>query len=305
MILIGLNKPEYNLTNQDIAKSQPNYIKFQTTRLPSNPLNPVYKISEVEHRPATPPKFLRDQITNDDIDGAHPKQAKYYQTRDILQVNDIDGAKAKKVYVRQTEYDSFAYADITKTKFTTTRSVNPLKPNYTMRDDTGALITIGDIAGSSPKKQPERKVGTFFDGLQTGDIAGAKSSSKGRGAFHSIERKHFRDTNNIQDIPGAKVNTLKKGVSTQRFTNPLNPQYVMPGATEAGQSEPFGPGDGSSMNNKYIQIKKALEAKEEAAKQKTLKETVKNEVAFKLDMAKFYGVNPAATKDIPLDHFIG
>lgn len=141
--------------------------------------------------------------------------------------------------------------------------------------------------------------------MKTGDIAGATSSTKGRGAFHSVERKHFRDTNNIHDIPGAKVGTLKKGVSTQRLTNPLNPTYVLPGASEAGINQPFGPGDGSSMNNKYIQIKKALEAKEEAAKQKTLKETVKNEAEFKKDMAKFYGVNPGATKDVPLDHFIG
>jgi len=100
--LIGLNKPEYNLTNADIEKSKPNYIKFSTTRLASNPLNPVYKLSEVEYRPPTPPKFIRDQISNQDIDGAHPKKAKYYETRNLMDVKDIDGAKAKQIYVRTT-----------------------------------------------------------------------------------------------------------------------------------------------------------------------------------------------------------
>jgi hypothetical protein len=52
-----------------------------------------------------------------------------------MDVKDIDGAKAKKVYVRHTAYDSFNYADITKTKFESTRSVNPLLPTYSVRDD--------------------------------------------------------------------------------------------------------------------------------------------------------------------------
>jgi hypothetical protein len=36
-----------------------------------------------------------------------------------------------------------------------------------------------------------------------------------------------------------------------------------------------------------------------------LKEVVKEENGFKKDMAKFYGVNPGATKDVQLDHFVG
>ena len=88
-MLLELNKPEYNLTNDDIAKTKPNFTKFSTTRAPSNPLNPVYKLPKVEYRPPTPPKFIRDQITNDDIDGAKPKKIKYYEMRDIMDINDI------------------------------------------------------------------------------------------------------------------------------------------------------------------------------------------------------------------------
>lgn len=32
---------------------------------------------------------------------------------------------------------------------------------------------------------------------------------------------------------------------------------------------------------------------------------MKNESEFKKDMAKFYGVNPGATKEVDLNHFIG
>jgi len=79
-----------------------------------------------------------------------------------MKVNDIDGTKAKKIYVRQTSYDSFAYNDITKTKFVSQRSVNPLSPTYRVRDDQGSIIEIGGIPGSSPKKLIERKNGQFF-----------------------------------------------------------------------------------------------------------------------------------------------
>jgi len=65
LILSDLNKPEYNLQNSDIEKSKPNFIKFSTTRPPNNPLNPVYKLPEVEIMPPTPPKFIRDQLSNE------------------------------------------------------------------------------------------------------------------------------------------------------------------------------------------------------------------------------------------------
>jgi hypothetical protein len=48
-----------------------------------------------------------------------------------------------------------------------------------------------------------------------------------------------------------------------------------------------------------------LKAKAEAEKTKTLKEVVKNPTDFKKDMAKFYGVNPGATKEIDLELYLG
>lgn len=58
---IGLNKPEYNLTNNDIDRSKPQFQKFQTNRV-VNPLNPNYSLPKTEQVPVDPPKFLRDGI---------------------------------------------------------------------------------------------------------------------------------------------------------------------------------------------------------------------------------------------------
>jgi hypothetical protein len=69
-------------------------------------------------------------------------------------ISDIQGTHPKKVYVRGTQYDSFNYFDITKTKFTSSRSVNPLMPCYTVKDEHNNFIEIGDIPGNSPKKLP-------------------------------------------------------------------------------------------------------------------------------------------------------
>ena len=89
---IGLNKPEYNLSNGDIEGSQPNCVKFRSSRGMNDPLNPKYNLPQVEMRPITPPKFIRDNISHDDIDGSRPKKTTYYETRDIMKTQDIDGS---------------------------------------------------------------------------------------------------------------------------------------------------------------------------------------------------------------------
>jgi hypothetical protein len=73
-----------------------------------------------------------------------------------MKVKDIDGTFPKKVYVRNTMYDSFNYIDITKTKFTSSRSVNPLAPIYSVKNEHNQVVEIGEISGSSPKKLPFR-----------------------------------------------------------------------------------------------------------------------------------------------------
>lgn len=91
-----MNKPEYNLTNSDIGGAQPNCVKFTTNRKGHNPLNPTYKVSEVEKRPYTPPRYMRDGMDIEDIEGARPKQVKQdkIKTREVNKIDDIEGTKA-------------------------------------------------------------------------------------------------------------------------------------------------------------------------------------------------------------------
>ncbi len=170
-------------------------------------------------------------------------------------VSDIDGAKSKGSYLRKTKFDAFNYDDVTKCMFKTTRQTNPLQPTYKTRDDNGKLIEIGEIAGNLPKKLPFRKI--IHDGiLNTRDITGAAPGSKLLGAFHSVTRKDFIDPNDIRDIEGARPDTIQRGVKTVRVTDPLNPTYKLPGATEIPNSD-NNPYSGSSMDPRFMAAKKA------------------------------------------------
>ncbi len=116
---------------------------------------------------------------------------------------------------------------------------------------------------------------TPFDGnLNTRDISGAIPGSKRLGAFHSLSRKDFIDPNDIRDIEGAKPDTIQRGVKTVRVTDPLNPKYQLPGATEIQNHENNAFGEGSSMAPKAFAEKKKLEAKKEALQPKSIKDVV-------------------------------
>ena len=135
--------------------------------------------------------------------------------------------------------------------------MNPLNPSYKVRDDNDKVVTIGHIEKSSPNKLPERKIGNFIDGcLKVDDIHGTKAGSKRLGVFHSKTRKDFIDPNDISDINGAKCNTIKRGITTNRVTNPQNPSYQIPGASEMGRpdNDPYG---GSSLDPRFVAARKA------------------------------------------------
>ena len=68
-----LNKPAYNMATTDIG-ANPQCVKFKSTRQANDPLNPTYNISTVEVRNPTPPRFTRDQMGIDDIDGTRSKR---------------------------------------------------------------------------------------------------------------------------------------------------------------------------------------------------------------------------------------
>jgi len=75
MLHFELNKPEFNLTNDDIKGSHPCVNQFKSTRTdkPSNPLNPEYKLQSFDYVKPEPNKFVRDSMVIDDIAGTRSK----------------------------------------------------------------------------------------------------------------------------------------------------------------------------------------------------------------------------------------
>lgn len=55
-----MNRKEYNLSSKDIEGAYPKKTEFTSTRVGTNPLNPIYKLPYYETRPITPPRFIRD-----------------------------------------------------------------------------------------------------------------------------------------------------------------------------------------------------------------------------------------------------
>ena len=54
-------------------------------------------MSQVEKRPITPPRYLKDPLEINDIEGSRPKKHKVieFETRDTMKIDDIEGTKAK------------------------------------------------------------------------------------------------------------------------------------------------------------------------------------------------------------------
>lgn len=62
---------------------------------------------------------------------------------------------------------------------------------------------------------------------------GATADSKRLGVFADYhKRREVRELNRTDDIEGAQAGSLKRGTQSKRVTNPLDPSYQIPGATE-------------------------------------------------------------------------
>ena len=69
--------------------------KFKTKRIACNPLVPEYKLQTYNHVAPPVPKFIRDHLKIDDIEGAKPKEKRELAQRDFYSVQDIAGARPK------------------------------------------------------------------------------------------------------------------------------------------------------------------------------------------------------------------
>lgn len=224
---IKLNKPEYNLSNSDIEYSQPHCVKCKITRH-TNPLEPKYNLPKSPEYPPYEPRFVRDNIKVDDIEGAKPRKIVSQNVlRESLKNNDVKDSWPRKPYIRKTKYEFMDYRDVTHTEFKTRRSTNPLEPNYRMKFLDGSKVSFGPIEGNKPLVGSQYMYKVPFN-LKVDDITGTNPGSKNK-------YKKYMGTNScydISDIVGTKSGTLLKGISTKRHTNPLRPKYKYLGEEE-------------------------------------------------------------------------
>lgn len=233
LLHIKLNKPEYNLSKEGIEGSSPKCWTFKTTRTNFNPLEPKYNLPKVEEIPQEIPKFIRDNINIIDIDGARPRKYYKYDTR---RDEFIPGSKPTKPYTRSTKYDNINYSDVTHDVFKTSRCVNPLDPVYEVKYRNGETYVHGNIEKSKPATVYPYVYNDPFN-LKVDDIDGTCSGSKNRiNKFTALNQNL-----NIKDISGAAVGSLKKGIVSNRHTNPIMPNYVLPGSSLYGNdNNPYG-----------------------------------------------------------------
>jgi len=203
--------------------------RFFDTKRNVDPLQPEYKLPSYKVEPLAPPKFVKDAMNIDDIEGTRTKQKKFTIQRDTMNVDDIEGArsgwKPRHIQARvdaQPRDVLFTTENLKNKKFQdiTTRRTDPNSPQYNIYG-----MEIADDAKSKPKKLRGYLEGNFL--LRTDDVDGARCGQHGA---HSLslpmeKRREFRQTNFLGDIEGAKADTIKHSIQTKRVTNPLQPMY--------------------------------------------------------------------------------
>ena len=265
-----LDKPQYSLSTKDIDKAFPSKVGFQTKRIGTNPLNPVYKLPDYEIRPFTPPKFIRDHTNISDIEGTKPEIYYKWKTRDGINVHDIQGAKPRPEK-NITKADLMDPRDINRGEsHTYTRLTNPLMPEYLCRDETGAVVSIGHVQGSLPKKMVNTASIPHNRHLDNRDIEGSTPGTVGLGTVGKRERNYVKKIVDSADIEGAQSGSLKKGITTVRITNPLEPKYIW-------KTEDTPPPEPANFNDKT-------------------KEMEKMDPKYSKSLARFWGVTPAQSE---------
>jgi len=201
-----------------------------------NPLEPQYQLPTAQERPATPPRFVRDAMGVSDIDGARPPPPASERVTAArttpLDVSDIDGACPSTV----AERDKPAPRDILSSKtvdapavqrhFRSSRVTDPQRPRHVMH---GRVIEDDDPGG-----RPRRHVGTAppreAASLTTRDIEGAtpgwRPPHSGAAAIPSARRRQFRDVTSVADVAGAQASTMRRGLVTERVTDPNDRIYA-------------------------------------------------------------------------------
>ena len=219
---IILDKPDFILDISDIERAHPKKL-FWNSQRHVNPLNPVYKLpSYIKAESATPLKFIRNQIDISDIEKSKPKKLYPLKMRPFKTYDEIKGVHPKKAYVRKKLHDSLNYSDL-NIKIKKFRNTNPLEPEYEKPYDgyikgTKPFLPFYNFNLDNPKNT-----------LNVRDIFGTTPGSKNHYANFRYDNKERFDT---KDIEGASADSKRRGIITNRCTNPLKPDYKYIGNNE-------------------------------------------------------------------------
>lgn len=243
-----------------------------------DPLEPKYTFPKSEPIEYPIPKFIRDNIQVDDIDGTQPKKimSRWFQ-RESMKKDDILKSWPRKQYIRKTFYDYINYRDVTHCDFHTGRMTNPLEPVYHLGYPNGEKMSVGAIDGNKPVVFSKYIIPDPMN-LKVEDISGTNTGSKNK--IKKFNGLNFMYTSS--DIPGAQGDTYKRGIVTKRNLNPLTPKYQFLGREELKENYENNPyGKNSKLERSYelrnknkIDDSKIKIVKEEDSKQQELKETI-------------------------------
>lgn len=158
--------PNFLGRNDDIDGSRPKPYTFRTSRC-TNPNDPEYKLPTYTVRPITPPRFMRDAMSNDDIEGSKPRHKTRAEPRDPLKVDDIAGTttswRPHHLQRKGPSRNALDVSDIVNVGFKTQRVSDPLRP---VHDIYG--MRVEDDLRSWPSKQRQYAKPTLS--LTTQDI---------------------------------------------------------------------------------------------------------------------------------------
>lgn len=237
---------DLSLTTVDIELAQPKSTSWKGKRH-TDPVDPNYQLPSCIQREPTPPRW-NGRHTNDisDIELARPKVLHPERDRNRQLFTCSSEPRLNHQFTERT----FDVQDINQPREKQKRCTNPLDPVYTVsasrttslhaqyseeRGKNGApprpvAADIGQVAGSKPRQLQWDNGEPHFSLLRE-DIAGTVPQRWVGSVPHNIydppEIRPMISFHDPADIPGAQVGSLKKGITTCRTVNPLNPRYPM------------------------------------------------------------------------------